>query len=293
MLLKGHLRQGRPAGRKRSGRGVEVQPEKDAPAKVPEHRQQAVLAQPRPLPQEALEIHSLHDLPRRQPGQGPPARRQPRRILGRGREEPFHKARLEVAPGHHRKEPALLEVRFRINSAVSRFEAARPQPLPGRTPQPEGGLLAQLALEGVVQSVGPDAKIACVHRHKIKADARRQTQAPIILRHAGDHVLAGELPPARHDTVLDPEGVILLSPQAGLETRVLRHLVRPVPRSRGAHLALVQHQGLQGRHRFDHLPARAEVMKLRLRQRHDGAAQRADGRVLGSGEAPKAKPNSA
>ena len=52
--------------------------------------------------------------------------------------------------------------------------------------------------------------------------------------------------------------------------------------------ALVEAPILQGRHRFDHLAAGAEVVKLGIRQRHDGTGQAGDVVILHSGAASHA-----
>jgi hypothetical protein len=94
-----------------------------------------------------------------------------------------------------------------------------------------------------------------------------------------------QLPRGRDDAVLDPERVVLVQPQRSAELRVLDMLVG---RALGAHqpeLGLVEFEVLQRGNRFDDLPAGAQVMEFRPRQRHHRRAERLDLRVTHHGRA--------
>ena len=166
--------------------------------------------------------------------------------------------------------------------AANQSRAARPS-------QRVAGV-AQRAGEGVVETVCPHTELVLADRHEVEAHAGGEAEGPIVLRHAGEDVLRGELPAGRHHAVLDPERVIALAAQGGVKARVLRDLVRLLARAGAAHFGFVQLQVLQGGNRFNHLPVGAEVVELRFRQRHHRAGQRADRRVprrrgLAQGEA--------
>src|ERR1019366_7616089 len=137
--------------------------------------------------------------------------------------------------------------------------------------QPVRGRIAQWAGEGVVEAVSPHAELFLANGHKVKAGAGRKTQGPVVVGHAGEHVVGSKLPAGRDDAVLNPERVIALAAQGDVEVRVLGHLVRLLAGAGAAYFRFVEDEILQGSDRFDHLRIGAEVIEVRLRQRHDGA----------------------
>ena len=96
-----------------------------------------------------------------------------------------------------------------------------------------------------------------------------ETHVPVILRHARDDMVVGELPMLSDAAVLNPDVRILfrkgrphlgiLHEDAGVRLTVVVH-----------DLTLVVHQILDGQRRGDHLARGAEVVELTTCQWHDG-----------------------
>ena len=253
----------------------EVEPEEDAAAEVLQHGEQAALPQPGALLVEPAQVDPLRQFLSGEPGQAAPFLGQVVACCGRGREQPLHEGWRNLPGRENGKEWAGLDIRLGVKAALLDHEPASLEPPARRLPQPLRGVVLQGAVERVPEAVSADAELVLADWHEVEAHARVEAQGPVVLGHAGQHMFRGKLPRGGHDTILDPQAVIGLPAQRGVEAGVLSHLVRLLAGGGPAGGGLVQHQVLQSGHRADHLLAGAEVIELRLWQRHHGAGEAA------------------
>ena len=99
VIGKCKFRQRLAAGREGLRGRLEVEPEEDAPAEVLEHRDQAGLAQPRPLLIKPAQVHLLRDLLRGKPRQLAPTAGEVTFAVRCRRKEPLDEGRLDLTRG--------------------------------------------------------------------------------------------------------------------------------------------------------------------------------------------------
>ena len=108
-----------------------------------------------------------------------------------------------------------------------------------------------------------------VYRHHVDTLAGLQGDVPVVLGHAGDDMVVGELPVGAHVAILNPD-VGILGSERDFGDRVL-HEDAGVRLAVVVHdLALVAHDVLQAQGRRNHVARRTEMIELASRQRQDG-----------------------
>ena len=152
-----------------------------------------------------------------------------------------------------------------------------------------GALGQGVAVDGLVDAVAAHLVVAFAHGGDVDTLAGGERDVPVVARHAGDDVVARQVPAGGHVGVLNPYILVLLG-ERHLGDGVL-HEDRGMGFAVEVHnLALVADEVLNGERRRDHLATSAEVVELAARQGQDGDAQRAqlgvvDGRVGAQGAA--------
>lgn len=174
-----------------------------------------------------------------------------------------------------REKRGQLKVGGRIDSGLLQREPALFEPPFERAVQPAGRGTAHGAAEGIVIVIDADGGLS-PERDEIEADAVFQFERPIVLGHAGQDISRGDPPRGGDVAVFDPERVVLLASQRGLEDGVLYELPWLRQGRDGSEPGLIDLEILKLVDRLEHVAAGAEMIKASLRQRHHRHAQRAD-----------------
>ena len=132
------------------------------------------------------------------------------------------------------------------------------------------GTFGQLvAVDWLVDAVAPHFVVAVADGRHVNALSRLQRDVPVVARHAGDDVVAGEMPALGNVGVLYPDVGVLLG-EGHLADGVL-HKDGGVGLAVQVHdFALVADECLHGCRRGNHFARSAEMVELAAWQRKDG-----------------------
>ena len=152
----------------------------------------------------------------------------------------------------------------------------------GKEPAQVGTLGQLVAVHRLVDAIATDFVITFAHRYHVDTLPRLQRDVPIVLRHARHHIVVSKRPTRTHETVLNPDVVILigklvvgngvLRKNAGMGLAVVVHDV-----------ALVVDDVLNSYRRGNHLARSAEMIELATRQRNDRHAELLQFRIVNGG----------
>ena len=172
--------------------------------------------------------------------------------------------------GGHGEEAGILQV-----LRVAQFflvDSSSLQPFGERLRKIEGGIVVSRSSESIVKAVGAQGKVFFADRHHVDADARFQTDVPVVAGNAREDVVEGILPSLSDKGVLHPD-VAALCRRAVFEHTVLREDGTLRFDSSSEDVALVFHQVLNSHGGLNHVAVRAEVVEFTAGQREHGDAQ--------------------